>query len=141
MGVSFTEAANRHAKDAELLDSSSRTSNANHLWGMAAECALKAVLRALAGPALFMADGTPKPPYRQHIDHLWPEVITFFSGRSEVYLTSLLPATNPFNAWSVRGRYAADADVPNSVMHREHQHGAAQCLLLLETARSYGHRE
>lgn len=141
MGVSFTEAAGRHATDARSLDAARRIANANHLWGFAAECALKAVLRAIDGPTLFTSDGMPKPPYKSHIDKLWPEVLTFLSGRSEAYLTSLLPATNPFARWSVHGRYAADADAPDTVLHAVHQRGAEFCLLVLEVARSYGHHE
>jgi hypothetical protein len=141
VGVSFTEAAGRHATDARLLDAAHRIGNANHLWGFAAECALKAVLRAVDGPTLFTSAGMPKPPYKEHIDRLWPEVLTFLSGRSEAYLTAVLPATNPFDRWSVHGRYGADADAPDTITHDVHRRGAELCMLVLELARSWGHRE
>jgi hypothetical protein len=140
VGVSFTEAAGRHAKDARLLADVGRIGNASHLWGFAAECGLKAVLRAV-DPTLFSAAGDPTAHYRKHIDTLWPLMHSFLSGRSEAYLTGLLPLTNPFDQWSVHDRYGADADTPDPVMHDVHQRGAELCLMVLELARSYGHHE
>jgi hypothetical protein len=140
VGVSFTEAAGRHATDAKLLDAAGRLHNANHLWGFAAECALKAVLRAVDA-TLFEPNGTPKRPYKEHIDQLWPLVATFMSGRSEAYLSGLLPATDPFDRWSVHGRYDANADAPDTVTHDVHRRGAEVCLLALELAQSNGHHE
>lgn len=140
MSVSFTEAAGRHATDAKLLDSATRTANANQLWGLAAECALKAVLRAVE-PTVFEPNGLPRKPYKEHIDKLWPEVIKFFSGRSEAHLAAVLPSANAFALWSVHARYDADKDAPDPETHGAHQRGAQACLLLLEIAGSYGHHE
>jgi hypothetical protein len=143
VGVSFTEAAKRHAKDAKLLDRASRLANANHLWGFAAECALKAVLRAL-DPTLFKADGTPKKPHKEHVnvDVLWDDAHNLFSGRSASPLASKLPKTpNPFSGWSANARYYADGDVPDTPTHSRQQRGAQHCLFLLETARSLGYKE
>lgn len=140
VGVSFTEAARRHTKDAKLLDQAGRLANANHLWGFAAECSLKAVLRAV-DPTLFEADGRPKKPYKKHVDALWGQVHAFFTGRSMSRLASTLPTANPFAGWSVDARYDADADAPDAASHGKHQRGAQHCLWLLEMARSLGHKE
>ncbi|MEX1364929.1 MAG: hypothetical protein AB1Z98_17505 [Nannocystaceae bacterium] len=141
MAVSFTEAAKRHSTDASLLDTAKRTANANHLWGFAAECALKAVLRGV-DPTLFSATGVPGNAFKVHIDKLWPSAVNFFSGRSEAYLSSALPiAPNPFDQWSVHGRYDSDADTPSATLHAQHQTAAKRCLSLLATARLNGHHE
>ena len=42
MSENYTEAALRHWRDAELLKEQNRVENADHLFGVAAECALKA---------------------------------------------------------------------------------------------------
>lgn len=138
MGVSYTEAAKRHATDAKLLDEASRFANANHLLGFAAECALKAVLRALY-PTLFEAEGDPIKKHKVHINTLWPQLATIISGRSEDYLA--LPETNPFGLWSVHARYAADADGPRAEIHEAQKRGAEACLELLAAARENGHKE
>ena len=40
----FLDAMDRHWRDAELLRSSERLANADHLYGLSAECGLKALL-------------------------------------------------------------------------------------------------
>ena len=44
MSVDFRDAAERHWTDAWLLFGNNRVANSDHLIGMAAECALKAVM-------------------------------------------------------------------------------------------------
>ena len=137
MGVFYTEAAKRHETDAKLLDEAGRFANANHLLGFAAECALKAVLRALY-PTLFEPDGDPVK-HKIHINKLWPQIATIINGRDEEYLA--LPKTNAFDLWSVHARYAADADGPRAETHEEQKRGAEACLKLLVAARENGHKE
>ena len=48
MPLDFRDAAKRHWKDAEyLLEDERFAANADHLFGMSAECALKAVMLSL----------------------------------------------------------------------------------------------
>jgi len=51
--------------------------NADHLFGLAAECALKAVMQAL-GMLSLRSDGVPADKkHKVHINDLWNEFITF----------------------------------------------------------------
>ncbi|MDR3553905.1 MAG: hypothetical protein P4L55_04045 [Syntrophobacteraceae bacterium] len=47
MSVDFCDAAYRHFNDAKRLFDNDRMANADHLTGIAAECALKAVMVGL----------------------------------------------------------------------------------------------
>lgn len=76
----FRDAAERHWGDAEYLFSDTRLANADHLFGLAAECALKAVMQAL-GMALGSGGVPVDQQYKVHINHLWDEFISFSSGR------------------------------------------------------------
>lgn len=88
----------RHWKDAELLFDEGRWANADHLYGISAECGLKAILvrhgEAIAGD------------YREHIDRLWDEFRTFAAKRPYNKYLSQLPESDPFHDWDVGGRYA-----------------------------------
>jgi hypothetical protein len=71
MNEKFDEAAQRHWRDAEWLRGEKRTENADQLYGLAAECAVKAVLSKLPGCS---SDGELAPAYRKHIDALWDKI-------------------------------------------------------------------
>lgn len=47
MSTNFREAAVRHFQDAELLCRVKRYANADQLYGLSAECALKSIMHAL----------------------------------------------------------------------------------------------
>jgi len=48
MPTDFRDAAERHFEDAGYLEAGNRPANADHLFGLSAECALKAVMQGLA---------------------------------------------------------------------------------------------
>jgi len=58
MPVDFYDACKRHWNDAEHLFDQKRLANADHLFGLAAECALKAVMVALG--MTLLPDGKPE---------------------------------------------------------------------------------
>ena len=100
----FTDAQRRHWKDAELLFAHDRWANADHLYGLSAECGLKAVMLSLGMPV--DSRGAPKSE-KHHLPKLW-SVFEDFAARKrdgEVYL-ALLPNDKPFAAWSMHNRYA-----------------------------------
>ncbi len=59
MAIDFLDAAGRHRADAELLFEHGRWPNADQLYGLAAECGLKAVMEVLGMPV--DARGVPMP--------------------------------------------------------------------------------
>jgi hypothetical protein len=95
--------------DAELLDTHSRPANADHLAGMAAECALKALIAGFLGGHINQNDLVVHPdtgtPIKKHVDSLWPEMSTILRGRSVNALVPLLSSA-PFAGWKVDERYS-----------------------------------
>lgn len=49
--IDYGDSADRHWLDAELLRGGRRTNNADQLYGLAAECALKAIMVRLGAPS------------------------------------------------------------------------------------------
>ncbi len=107
MKTDFGDAATRHWEDAELLRGEEQWANADHLYGVAAECALKAVM-VMLGMKTEPDDGSPSESrHKKHINRIWGEFSTFAAGRSEGRYNEMLPPGTPFADWDVAQRYAA----------------------------------
>ena len=103
----FANAHDRHWRDAELLFQAGRWANADQLYGLSAECVLKAVMVADGLP--IKRDGSPEDQkYRTHVDTLWGIFRAFVQGRPTGQLLHHLPQPNPFTSWSIGNRYAND---------------------------------
>lgn len=101
----FFDAHRRHWEDAELLFEHRRWANSDQLYGFSAECGLKAVMK-IWGMSVD-EEGKPKDTeYRQHVQDLWKEFVTFPRKREENRTLALLPAGEPFAGWSHHDRYA-----------------------------------
>ena len=98
-GEDYADAHFRHWTDAELLYGRERWPNADHLYGLSAECGLKAMMRLLGMPAR-----TPRK-YRKHVDELWPMFEDFARERKGGRYLKLLPGGEPFKNWSIDDRY------------------------------------
>lgn len=105
----FGSAAERHLADASLLHAHARPANADHLAGLAAECALKALIVGFLGGHVDQRDYVVHPhtgdPIRNHIDTLWLQMPMIMQNRSANALVPLL-ATTPFADWHVKERYS-----------------------------------
>ena len=97
----FRDAHRRHWHDAELLFKHQRWANADQLYGLSAECGLKAVM---VGLGMVGPQGAPPQRYRKHVNELWPQFVTFVSGPSTS--NYVLPEGRPFDDWSITDRYA-----------------------------------
>jgi hypothetical protein len=97
-------AACRHWNDAQHLEAEGRLPNADQLYGIAAECALKSVMLGL-GMEMTPDARKPKSSKYGHINKLWPEFLTFAEGHSGASYASLIPAANSFGDWAVDDRY------------------------------------
>ena len=100
-GADFADAHLRHWTDAELLYGRERWPNADHLYGISAECGLKAVVMRCMG----MPAEIPRK-YRKHVDELWPTFEDFAREREGGRYLKLLPGGEPFKDWSIDHRYA-----------------------------------
>lgn len=107
MKADFKNAYERHQQDADSLFDGKRYANADHLYGLAAECALKAVMKGL-DPSLVDKNGDfLNQTDKKHIDKLWDHFRCFLQGRNASSLSAHIPGpNNPFNKWTVNSRYA-----------------------------------
>jgi len=105
MPVDFRDAADRHWTDSWYLSNNNRLPNADHLLGLAAECALKAIMLGLG--MLLRTDGAPdEKGHRVHINELWDEFITFAQKRNGTHYAAMLSGNpNPFSDWNINQRY------------------------------------
>lgn len=98
----FIDAHERHWEDAELLFECHRWAGADHLYGLSAECGLKAVMKA-SGMEVDET-GTPRRKYRKHVRELWPLFVDFMEQNNELW--DEFPDDEPFDDWSHHDRYA-----------------------------------
>ncbi|MFI6027887.1 hypothetical protein [Amycolatopsis magusensis] len=109
--AAFGKAARRHFDDAQLLHGAGRFANADHLAGVAAECALKAVLMEFLGGTLNQK-GRPSHSARpsggaySHLPGLWSDIAAAAHGRTSAVFSSLISGQNPFDAWNIAERYS-----------------------------------
>ena len=119
-----------------MLFASSRWLNADQLYGLCAECGLKALMRRsgmLVGPL-----GVPcQPARRKHVNLLWPEFATVVRGRIGGRYLSMLPSPNPFSNWSINNRYAQHHHF-SRVGVQPHRKAARDVRKMVERARQDG---
>lgn len=102
----YSDAHERHWDDAELLRTSGRWANADQLYGLSAECGLKAAMKSL-GMAVDSATGAPtEKKHWKHVERLWPQFTGFAKSRGGSRYLALLPSGTPFTDWSIDDRYA-----------------------------------
>lgn len=137
MPTDFRDAAERHWEDAGCLLIDDRPANADHLYGLSAECALKAMMMGLGMP--LRPDGAPeKKQHRVHINKLWDEFISFASSRAGARCTAYMDGvSNPFDDWDVAQRYAHRADISREAVNR-HKSGTEKTKAALDAAIVYG---
>lgn len=103
MDTDFLDAHQRHWADAELLKDHSRWANADHLYGMSAECGLKRLMLLFG---MKMKAGRPEQrDDRQHVDKIWERFETYRSKRGGPEYA--IPTNSPFDNWEAAQRYSA----------------------------------
>ncbi len=131
MPLDFRDAAKRHWKDAEYLLEDERFANADHLFGMSAECALKAVMLSLG---MQMVGNMPEKTYAKHINLLWDLFGTFANSRNGArYALQISGTPNPFSNWTVNQRYDSRTDFTPGVVE-DHRTAARMAKQVLESA-------
>lgn len=133
MPTDYRDAAERHWEDAGCLLADNRAANADHLFGLSAECALKAMMMGLGMP--LRPDGAPKESrHRVHINDLWDEFVSFASSRGGARCTTYVDGiSNPFDDWNVAQRYAHRADIPRAAVDR-HKSGTEKTKAAMDAA-------
>jgi hypothetical protein len=127
----FLDAMERHWHDAELLfhESPPRLANADQLYGLSAECGLKALMAK--GGMDIVNNSDHKSKYKKHVNATWSHFNDFRQGCLAGYA---LNTDNPFNHWMIDHRYASQSafDAPRV---QRHQAGAQQVRVLVKKAR------
>lgn len=124
MSTDFLCAFSRHDTDANLLLQNNRWANADHHYGLAAECALKALLLQQGIPSNNGDIDTDRQcrRYRKHINHLWNYYQSFMQTRNAYEI----PSQNPFQDWDISQRYAPENEITEDTTRA---HGDAVCKL------------
>ena len=100
----FKDAHDRHWEDAGSLFRDSRWANADHLYGLAAECGLKALMRCFGMGFDTVRDRPSQTDDRVHADKAWTRYESYRSGHPSG-VRYCLPSVNPFSNWSADQRY------------------------------------
>ncbi|MCT0223856.1 hypothetical protein [Synechococcus sp. CS-1328] len=114
----FLDAMERHWLDAELLNAKACLANADQLYGLVAECGLKALMLKWGMP--FLNDKPTDRADQKHANGIWDRYETYRQGQPATFA---LPATNPFQSWRIEHRYANRADFSTARL-QQHQAGA-----------------
>jgi len=96
----YQAAGERMYQDANALYDNARYGTATHLFGLAAECAIKSSLQRQPGT-------TTALPYK-HIPELIDDAKRLMSGRRRSYLVSLISHPDYMAGWKVVNRYWSD---------------------------------
>ena len=122
MNTDFLDAHQRHLEDAKLLHSQNRLANADHLYGMSAECGLKRLMQVF-GMRLNASTQLPQNRHdRVHADGIWQRYELYRSGHVLGPRYPLLPS-DPFSDWRASQRYANRSDF-DQVRVQRHEGGA-----------------
>jgi len=136
MHADFLDAHERHWEDAERLFQAQRWANADHLYGLAAECGLKRLMRAFDMP-FDKARGRPiKKSDQVHADGIWMRFESYRCGHPQG-TGYVLHGSNPFSNWNASQRYAHQSDF-DQARAQEHRSGADVVRQLVKKARKEG---
>ncbi len=135
MSADFLDAHHRHWEDAEYLRAASRWANADHLYGMAAECGLKRLMLAFGMTVNPQGSPTSKSDW-VHADKVWTRFESYRSGHA-AGASYCLPSSNPFANWQADQRYAPQHLFTESIV-LTHRQGAEDVRKKLQLARTQG---
>lgn len=114
----YTDAALRHWQDANILEGEDSIESADHLFGLAAECAIKSVLVKFPS---FLNEGRLGVFYKQHINILWGRVNHQSYHRAYPHLAAFLKVSHDFDDWDIEQRYFSNGhlSVDRLAVHKE----------------------
>lgn len=105
METDYADAHARHWQDAELLFNQKRWANADHLYGLSAECGLKQLMLGFDMPFDFEKNRPSDVKDRVHVNGIWSRYESYLQGRVEA-TGYQLDKVNPFENWDIADRYA-----------------------------------
>ena len=122
----FNDSAIRHLQDAELLfgQNPQRLANASHLFGVSAECSLKAIAKHLVPTARFGGRNGHIPALFSELQHVSPAI----AGNASL-ASKIAGLQQNFASWQVSERYASQGTYATNRVSQE-QIGAKAANLL-----------
>lgn len=136
MRADFLDANKRHWDDAEILFKEKRWANADHLYGMAAECGLKQLMLAFG---MEYDEDKSRPSERHdrvHANGIWDRFESYRCGHHQG-AGYVLPGSNPFQDWDVSQRYANQSKFDEARVQL-HKYGAQAICELIRKAEREG---
>jgi hypothetical protein len=105
----YLDAMKRHWEDAELFwnQEPKRLANADQLYGLVAECGLKALMTKLVHG--YFDHNRGRPSNRDdlvHADGIWERYINYSQGGAAALYALPTDDINPFEQWEIDDRYA-----------------------------------
>lgn len=110
--VDFPAAARRHLAAADSLSMGHRRDVAGYLYGLAAECALKAMMRE-AGLQFIVSASRRDDPFWAHFPELRTLLRDALQGRRGTPLVTYVQNEAFMSNWSTRMRYSNGRDIRN----------------------------
>lgn len=136
MQADFLDAHERHWSDAECLLQAQRWANADHLYGISAECGMKRLMLAFGMPYDATRDRPANMQDRVHADGIWARFESYRSGHA-LGVGYALPAQNPFGNWDISDRYGHQSNF-DQPWAQGHQVGAQTVRSLITKAQTAG---
>lgn len=135
MLADFLDAHERHLVDANQLFRAACWANADHLYGLAAECGLKRLMIKF-GMEIITSTGSPREDYdRVHANVAWKRFESYRAGRPAGAGYAL--GLNPFTDWDISQRYAHRSEF-NEARAQRHKAGSDRVSALIQKARRDG---
>ena len=105
----YLDAMERHWEDAELFwnQEPKRLANADQLYGLVAECGLKALMTKLVHG--YFDHNRGRPSNRDdlvHADGIWERYMNYSQGGAAALYALPTDDINPFEQWEIDDRYA-----------------------------------
>jgi hypothetical protein len=114
---SYKASAHRHGQAADLLDIGPRRDVAGYVYGVAAECAVKQLMRASGMKPLSETDPRVDPFY-VHFPRLKTLLAEQVHGRRQGDLEKLARDGSFMSEWDTEMRYAPQADITDKQVDR-----------------------
>lgn len=131
MQADFLDAHERHWEDAERLWQAQRWANADHLYGIAAECGLKRLMMVFGMSVDSGGSPVDKKDWK-HANHIWERFESYRCGHAQG-TGYALPPGNPFSEWDVAERYAHQSNFDQGWVEK-HREGAKAVHHLIDQA-------
>jgi hypothetical protein len=128
--IDMEKAARRHSIAAERLYGSDRQDVAGYLFGIAAECAFKQLMR-LSGIPIQSIEKRREDPYYAHFEDLKGLALDRLSGRNAGRLRAFCERSDFMQYWDVSMRYSDGRDIENAQVAKW-RNNAAEILAAME---------